>query len=78
MEIQNLPTFNTQEIIAIVFKILAIIFSAFYLIYAFVISKQTEVMNKALEAKNNSVFFIISSAQITIGLILIILAIVLV
>jgi len=78
MQLQNLGLLNLQSIMTIAFKIFAIIFSIFYLFYAIVVSKQTQVMNKALEAKNNHIFFIISSAQITVGFILIILAIVLV
>lgn len=78
MELQNLNFLNTQTITVIAFKAFAIVFSMFYLVYAIVIAKQTQVMNKTLEVKNNHVFFAISSAQITIGLILIILAIVLV
>lgn len=75
MQLQNL-NLNPQLISAIAFKIFAIVFSVFYLIYALVISKQTQVMNKTLEVKNNHIFFIISSAQITLGLILIIMAII--
>lgn len=78
MNLQNLTFLNVQTITAIGFKAFAIVFSLLYLVYAIVIAKQTQVMNKTLEVKNNQIFFIISSAQITIGLILIILAIVLV
>lgn len=78
MELQNINFFDSQTIISVAFKVFAIVFSIFYLIYAVVIAKQTQVMNKTLQVKNNHIFFIISSAQITIGLILIILAIVLI
>ncbi len=78
MELQNLELLNLENLTAIFFKVFAIIFSAFYVLYAVVISKQTQVMNKTLEVKDKHIFFIVSSMQITIGLILIILAILLV
>ncbi len=78
MELQNLELLNVENLTAIFFKVFAIIFSVFYLLYAIVISKQTQVMNKTLEVKNKNAFFIVSSAQVTTGLILIILAILLI
>lgn len=75
MELQNLSILNGQTIIMIAFKAFAIVFSLFYLLYAVVVAKQTQVMNKTLEIKNNHIFFIISSAQIITGFILIVLAI---
>ncbi len=78
MELQNLKLLNPGILTTIFFKVFAIIFSVFYLLYAIVISKQTQVMNRTFEVKNNNIFFIISSVQITIGLILVILAILLI
>jgi len=78
MEIQNVWFLNPQTITSVAFKLFAIILSLFYLLYAIVVAKQSQVMNKTLEVKNNHIFSLISSTQITTGLILIILSIVLV
>lgn len=78
MQLQNLNFLSGQTIIAIAFKAFAIVFSLLYLLYAIIIAKQSEVMNKTLEVKNNHIFSLISSVQIFAGLILIILAIFLV
>ena len=72
---QLLSLLNQHDIIAFFFKTFSIFFSLFYLLYAIIISKQTQVMNQALESDNNAIFFTIASIQITAGLILIILAI---
>lgn len=78
MEIQNLRFLDVQTITAVIFKVFAVILSLFYLLYAIVVAKQSQVMNRTLEVKNNHIFSMISSAQITIGFILVILAIILV
>lgn len=78
MQLQNLSFLSGQTIIAITFKAFAIVFSLLYLLYAIIIAKQTEVMNRTLEVKNNHIFFLISTTQIFAGIVLIILAIFLV
>lgn len=67
--------FNNQNFIPIVYKFLAIFLSVFYLFYAIIISKQTQVMNNALEVEGNQIFNIVAIIQIIIALMIIFLAI---
>jgi len=62
----------------IFFKIVMIFFAVFYLLYALVISKQVKIMDKTLQDKYNWVVLLITSLQVTVSLILLILAIFLV
>ncbi len=66
---------SSKEVVGFLFKAFAIVISIMYLLYSIVISKQTEVMNKVLEAKGNYILHFVASLQITLGFILIILSI---
>ncbi|MDO8610014.1 MAG: hypothetical protein Q7R95_05670 [bacterium] len=75
---QFINMFNDKNLITIFFKILALFISIMYFLYSVVIAKQTDVMNKTLRANNFQILSTISSIQIAIGAILILLAIFLV
>ena len=76
MELKNfLATISDQEINNIFFKIIMIFFALFYFFYALVISKQVKIMDKTLQDKYNWFVFLITSLQVTVSLILLILAI---
>ncbi len=72
-----LAILENHNFIAIFFKSVAILLSVLYLLYGLVISKQTQVMNDTLEVNGSKIITFISSLQITIGLLLVLSAIVL-
>ncbi|KKP29279.1 MAG: hypothetical protein UR15_C0018G0005 [Parcubacteria group bacterium GW2011_GWA2_31_28] len=76
--LQLFALFDNRDFFSLFFKAFAILFSILYLLYAIVISKQTQVMNHTLSVKNNNIITFISSLHITIGLILVLLAILIV
>ncbi|MBI5127401.1 hypothetical protein HZA76_03010 [Candidatus Roizmanbacteria bacterium] len=79
MDLNNLfNSFNSGEVINVFFKISSIILAVIYLLYAVVISKQVGTMTKTIEDKFNVVVSLISSIQITVGLILLIFSLFLV
>jgi len=59
----------------IFFKIIIIFFAIFYYFYALVIAKQVDTMNKALQDKYNGIILFITSLQVTVSLILLIIMI---
>ena len=59
----------------IFFMLFTILFAIFYFFYALVISKQVKVMDKALQDKYNWLILFITSFQVTISLILLIILI---
>jgi len=59
----------------IFFKIISILFAIFYYFYALVISKQVKIMDKALQDKYNWLILLITSLQVTVSLILLIILI---
>ncbi|MEK7633928.1 MAG: DUF5657 family protein [Patescibacteria group bacterium] len=76
MDLKNFFTFiNIQGINNIFFKIIMIFFALFYFFYTLVISKQVQIMDKTLQDKYNWVILLITSLQVTVSLILLILAI---
>jgi len=76
MDLKNFFTFiNNQGINNIFFKIIMILLAVFYFFYALVISKQVKIMDKTLQDKYNWVVLLITSLQVTVSLILLILAI---
>lgn len=76
MELKNFFTIlNSQGINNIFFKIIMIFFALFYFFYALVIFKQVKIMDKTLQDKYNGLVLLITSLQVTISLILLILAI---
>jgi len=50
------------------FKTFSIVFSLLFSVYALVIFKQTQVMIKTIDSKNNSLILLISFLQIFVGL----------
>ncbi|MDO9028064.1 MAG: hypothetical protein Q7U68_04295 [Candidatus Roizmanbacteria bacterium] len=75
MELKNFFTIlNNQGINNIFFKIIMIFFALFYFFYALVISKQVKIMDKTLQDKYNWIVLLITSLQVTVSLILLILA----
>lgn len=68
---QFINSFLGQNTFNLFFKIFAAVFSFLYLIYALVIYKQTQVMTKTLESKENTLILSVSLIQIIIGIVLI-------
>jgi hypothetical protein len=76
MELNNFFTFiNNQGINNIFFKIIMIFFALFYFFYALVISKQVKIMDKTLQDKYNWFILLVTSLQVTVSLILLIILI---
>ena len=59
----------------IFFKIISILFAIFYYFYALVIVKQVKTMDKALQDKYNWLILFMTSLQVTVSLILLIILI---
>jgi len=70
-----LAAFSIQGINNIFFKTIMIVSAVSYFFYALVISKQVKTMDKTLQDKYNWVVLLITSLQVTVSLILLILAI---
>ncbi|NMB84145.1 hypothetical protein GYA28_02545 [Candidatus Roizmanbacteria bacterium] len=66
------------DIVYLFFKAFSLIFSFMYFIYALVIYRQTQIMNKALDTERKNIFSSISFLQLTVALIIILLALLLV
>ena len=76
MELNNFFTIlNSQGIKNILFKIIMIFLALFYFFYALVISKQVKTMDKTLQDKYNWLILLITSLQVTVSLILLIVLI---
>lgn len=76
MELNNFfSILNGLGINNIFFKIVMIFIAIFYLLYALVISKQVKIMDKTLKDKHNGFIILITSFQLTISMILLILTI---
>jgi len=59
----------------IFFKVIISLFALFYFFYALVISKQVKTMDKTLQDKYNWLILLITSLQVTVSLILLIVLI---
>jgi len=57
----------------IFFKIIIIIFAIFYFLYALVIAKQVKTMDKILQDKYNQLILLVTSMQVTVSLIILIM-----
>ena len=76
MDISNFfTTIGDIGIKNIFFILFTILFAVFYFFYALVISKQVKVMDKALQDKYNWLVLFITSFQVTVSLILLIILI---
>ncbi len=59
----------------IFFKVIVSLFALFYFLYALVISKQVKTMDKTLQDKHNWLILLITSLQVTVSLILLLILI---
>ena len=76
MDLNNIfTTINNQGISDIFFKLIMIIFTFFYFFYTLVISKQVKIMDKALQDKYNWLILLVTSLQVTVSLILLLILI---
>ena len=57
-----------------IFKIIIILFAIFYYLYSLVISKQVKIMDKTLKDEHNWIILFVTSLQVTIALIILIIA----
>lgn len=74
MDISNFfTTIGDIGIKNIFFMLFTILFAIFYFFYALVISKQVQVMNKALQDKYNWLILLVTSLQVTASLIILII-----
>jgi hypothetical protein len=60
----------------IAFKVIILIIAIFYYLYALVISKQVKIMNKTLQDQHNPFILFVTSFQVTVSMILLIILIV--
>jgi hypothetical protein len=78
MELSNFfDLINGQGMNFIFIKIILILFSVLYILYTLVISKQVKIMDKTLQDKYNWIIILVTSIQVTISIILLILTILL-
>jgi len=74
MDLNNFfSTIDGVAIKNIFFILFSMVFAIFYFFYALVISKQVQVMNKALQDKYNWIILFITSLQVTASLIILII-----
>ena len=74
MDLNNLIlTINEIGILNIFFSIIILLIAFFYFLYALVISKQVKVMDKALQDRYNWFILFVTSLQVTISLIILII-----
>lgn len=65
---------TNQELISIFLKVFAVVFGFIFLIYAIVLRRQTVVMNRAIKTQRAPILTAISTVQIFVALVLILLA----
>lgn len=70
-----LAIINNLGINNIFFKIISTLFAIFYYFYALVIAKQVKIMDKALQDKYNWLILLVTSLQVTVSLILLLILI---
>lgn len=76
MDLNNIFTIiSNREIGNIFFKLIMILSTFFYFFYALVISKQVKIMDKALQDKYNWLILLVTSLQVTVSLILLLILI---
>lgn len=76
MDLNNIFTIiSNQGIGNIFFKLIMILSTFFYFFYALVISKQVKIMDKALQDKYNWLILLVTSLQVTVSLILLLILI---
>ena len=57
----------------ITFKVIISLFAVFYYLYALVVSKQVKIMNKTLQDEHNGFILFVTSLQVTVSLIILII-----
>lgn len=62
-----------MELRDIAFKVIISLFAVFYYLYAMVISKQVKIMDKTLHDEHNKYILFITSLQVTVSLIILII-----
>lgn len=70
-----LAIINNLGINNIFLKIISTLFAIFYYFYALVIAKQVKIMDKALQDKYNWFILFVTSLQVTVSLIILIIVI---
>jgi hypothetical protein len=76
MEIKNFFTiFADQGVSNTVLKIVMILLAVIYFSYALVVVNQIKIMNKTLQDKHSKLIAFITSLQVTVSLLLLVLAI---
>lgn len=76
MDLNNIFTIISNRGIGnIFFKLIMILSTFFYFFYALVISKQVKIMDKALQDKYNWLILLVTSLQVTVSLILLLILI---
>jgi hypothetical protein len=76
MDINNVfVAINNQAIGNVFFKLTMVIFTFLYFFYTLVISKQVKIMDKTLQDKYNQLILLVTSLQVTVSLILLIILI---
>ena len=68
--------FTTGSIVNFFFKAFAIVFAVMYVFFGIILTRQSQLLNRALVGSNAVLFTVISSIQILIGIVLVYLAIV--
>lgn len=66
---------NDGTLFGFFFKAFAVVLSFIYLVFAIVLLRQTKVMLKTLEVGNNWIIVLISTIQVVIAIILVLLSI---
>lgn len=66
---------NDPALVTFFFKAFAVVLSFIYLVFAIVLLRQTKVMLKALEVGNSWIILLISTIQLVIAVILVLLSI---
>lgn len=67
-----------NDILGWFFKAFAVLLSFMYLLYAFIVYRQTQVMNKTITRRSGPMLLFISFLQIVFGALLVILSITLI
>jgi len=57
----------------IAFKVVISLFAIFYYLYALVVSKQVKIMDKTLQDEHNGFILFVTSLQVTISLVILII-----
>lgn len=73
--IELAKTFTGGDIVYFFVKAFSLVFSIMYFFYALVMSRQIQVMNKALSTERKNIFSLVSTIQLLLAVFIIFLAI---